>query len=101
MIQQQKPCHGQIQQGLKMLFQMSQCLIVVSRVACCFRLTRSTEDKGEKVQAIITITTAPLRVSVLFILRVSPKARASAFKSFHLLLSLNTEYGGKEKKCKQ
>ena len=34
-------------------------------------------------------------------LRVSPKAIAGAFKSFHSLLSLNTEYGGKEKKCKQ
>ena len=30
----------------------------------------------------------------LFILRVSPKAQARAFKSFHLLLTLNTEYGG-------
>ncbi len=40
---------------------------------------------------------APLRVSVLFILRVSPKAKASAFQSLHLLLTLNTEYGGQRR----
>ena len=33
----------------------------------------------------------------LFILRVSPKAIAQAFKSFHSLLSLNTEYGGQRR----
>ncbi len=40
---------------------------------------------------------APLRVSVFFILRVSPKAKASAFQSLHSLLSLNTEYGGQRR----
>ena len=30
-------------------------------------------------------------------LRVSPKAIASAFKSFHSLLTLNTEYGGQRR----
>ena len=35
-----------------------------------------------------------LRVSVPPNLPVSPKATAIAFKSFHLLLSPNTEYGG-------
>ena len=49
------------------------------------------------MQAIIPVPQAPLRVSVLFILRVSPKAIASAFKSFHSLLSLNTEYGGQRR----
>ena len=39
-------------------------------------------------------TPKSLRVSFLFFLRVSPKATAIAFKSLHLLLSLNTEYGG-------
>ena len=46
------------------------------------------------MQAIIPIPLKPLRASVLFFLRVSPKAIASAFKSFHSLLTLNTEYGG-------
>ena len=48
------------------------------------------------MQAIITTTTASLRVSVLRkitlrVLRVSPKAIAGAFKSFHSLLLLNTD----------
>jgi hypothetical protein len=43
------------------------------------------------VLTIITITPTPLRASVLFYLRVSPKAIAPAFKSLHLLLPLNTE----------
>ena len=60
-----------------------------------------TEDKGGKVQAIITITPESLRVSVLPNLRVSPKARAQALKSFHLLLSLNTETRRRGELCKQ
>ena len=45
------------------------------------------------MQAIITTPLNPLRASVLRkitlrVLRVSPKARAGAFKSLHLLLSL-------------
>ena len=31
----------------------------------------------------------------------APQAIAQSFKSLHSLLTLNTEYGGKEKKCKQ
>ena len=49
------------------------------------------------MQVIIPVPQTSLRASVLFILRVSPKATARAFKSFHLLLTLNTEYGGQRR----
>ena len=39
-------------------------------------------------------TSVPL---FLHFLRVSPTATATAFKSFHLLLTLNTEYGGQRR----
>ena len=65
----------------------------LNRFSYCFRLTRSTEVRSI-TQTTITTPQNILRVSVLFILRVSPKAGASAIKSLHSLLSLNTEYGG-------
>ena len=74
--------------------------LVLTFLIHCFRLTRSTEDNGELCQQSFLNPTSPLRVSVLQkttlrVLRVSPKAIARAFKSFHLLLTLNTEYRGK------
>ena len=67
----------------------SKCLATQKTFSCVF------------VLFVVSKTPEPLRVSVLFILRVSPKAQAPAFKSFHSLLSPNTEYGGKKEKCKQ
>ena len=50
----------------------------------CLRLTRSTENKGELCKQSLK-TTEPLRVSVLFNLRVSPKAIAIAIKSLSFI----------------
>ena len=59
-------------------------------------LSHNTEYGGQRRITQTTINNNPQHLSVspyLFILRVSPKAIAQAFKSFHSLLSLNTEAG--------
>ena len=85
----------------------TKCTYIINRVQ--FYANPCTHRRQERQRQSVCVLTShfirlispisPMKIlrsvpPYLSVLRVSPKAIARAFKSFHSLLTLNTEYGG-------